>query len=117
MTTINLKDFYSWYVTDEYIAPMVNSMEKMDTIQQRLEAMHQSLQAARQLRNEYMDSQDYYKAISEKQINVERLRQLEQISCPLLQPTAQAILQTKRPGYQDALAEEYLEDLQKAENR
>lgn len=64
----------------------------------------------------HMDPQDYYKAISEKQINAERLRQLEQISCPPLQPTAQAILQTKRPGYQEALAEEYLEDLQKAEN-
>lgn len=65
----------------------------------------------------HMDPQDYHKAISEKQINAERLRQLKQISCPLLQPTAQAILQTKRPGYQEALAEEYLEDLQKAENR
>ena len=40
-------------LSEEDIAPMVNSMEKMDDIQQHhLEALGQSLQEARQLRNE-----------------------------------------------------------------
>lgn len=46
-------------LSEDDIAPMVNSMEKMDTIQQRLEAMRQSLQEARQLRNEYIRYNQY----------------------------------------------------------
>ncbi len=37
--------------------------------------------------------------------------QLQQIACPALRPVAQAVLQEKRAGYQEALAEQYLEDL------
>lgn len=46
-------------LSEEDIAPMVNSMEKMDTIQHRLEALGQSLQEARQLRNEYTRYNQY----------------------------------------------------------
>ena len=46
-------------LSEDDIAPMVNSMEKMDTIQQRLETMRQSLQEARQLRNEYTRYNQY----------------------------------------------------------
>ena len=46
-------------LSEEDIAPMVNSMEKMDTIQHRLEALAQSLQEARQLRNEYTRYNQY----------------------------------------------------------
>ena len=46
-------------LSEEDIAPMVNSMEKMDTIQHRLEALGQSLQEARQLRNEYIRYNQY----------------------------------------------------------
>lgn len=46
-------------LSEEDIAPMVNSMEKMDTIQHRLEALGQSLQEARQLRNEYARYNQY----------------------------------------------------------
>ena len=64
----------------------------------------------------HMEPQDYRRAISEKEIAGEnRLRQLEQIECPALRPTAQAVLQEKRAGYQEALAEQYLEDLRKRE--
>ena len=65
-----------------------------------------------------MSPQDYRQAISQKKIEGEsRLRQLdqaalEQIACPGLRPTAQAVLKEKRAGYQEALAEQYLEDLQ-----
>lgn len=60
----------------------------------------------------HMTPQDYRRAISKKGITGEgRLRQLEQIACPALYPTAQAILQEKCAGYQEALAEQYLEDL------
>ena len=59
-----------------------------------------------------MEPQDYRRAISEKKIEGEgRLRQLEQIACPALRPTAQAVLAERRAGYQEALAEQYLEDL------
>ena len=37
--------------------------------------------------------------------------QLEQIACPALRPTAQAVLAERHAGYQEALAEQYLEDL------
>ncbi|MBM6898390.1 TIGR02679 family protein [Gemmiger formicilis] len=61
----------------------------------------------------HMEPQDYRRAISEKKIEGEgRLRQLEQIACPALRPTAQAVLAERRAGYQEALAEQYLEDLQ-----
>lgn len=61
----------------------------------------------------HMSPQDYRQAISQKKIEGEsRLRQLEQIACPALRPTAQAVLKEKRAGYQEALAEQYLEDLQ-----
>ena len=46
-------------LSEEDIAPMVNSMEKMDTIQHRLEALGQSLQEARLLRNEYTRYNQY----------------------------------------------------------
>ena len=46
-------------LSEEDIAPMVNSMEKMDTIQHRLESLGQSLQEARQLRNEYTRYNQY----------------------------------------------------------
>ena len=46
-------------LSEEDIAPMVNSMEKMDTIQHRLEALGQSLQEARLLRNEYIRYNQY----------------------------------------------------------
>lgn len=62
----------------------------------------------------HMEPQDYRRAVSEKEIEGEsRLRQLEQIECPALRPTAQAVLQEKRAGYQEALAAYYLEDLRK----
>ena len=62
----------------------------------------------------HMEPQDYRRAISEKKIEGEvRLRQLEQITCPALRPTAQAVLKEKRAGYQEALAKQYLEDLRK----
>lgn len=61
----------------------------------------------------HMEPQDYRRALSEKKIEGEgRLRQLEQITCPALRPTAQAVLREKRAGYQEALAEQYWEDLQ-----
>ena len=61
----------------------------------------------------HMEPQDYRRAISEKKIEGEgRLRQLEQIACPALRPTAQAVLAERCAGYQEALAEQYLEDLQ-----
>lgn len=61
----------------------------------------------------HMEPQDYRWAISEKKIEGEgRLRQLEQIACPALRPTAQAVLAERRAGYQEALAEQYLNDLQ-----
>lgn len=64
----------------------------------------------------HMEPQDYQRAVSEKKIEGEgRLRQLEQIACPALRPTAQAVLQKKRAGYQEALAEQYLEDLRNQE--
>lgn len=64
----------------------------------------------------HMDPQDYRRALSEKRIErASRLRQLEQIACPALRPTAQAILQEQRAGYQEALAEQYLDDLQNPE--
>ena len=60
----------------------------------------------------HMEPQDYRRAISEKKIEGEgRLRQLEQIACPALRPTAQAVLAERCAGYQEALAEQYLEDL------
>ena len=106
MTTINLKDFYSWYVTDEYIAPMVNSMEKMDTIQQRLEAMHQSLQAARQLRNEYTRYNQYLLGKKGKYYLVARLfTQEQQAAVQKLEDQvalAQRSLEEARTGHQDA---------------
>lgn len=40
-------------LSDDDIAPMVNSMERMDNIQLQLDQLQQSLQAARQLRKEY----------------------------------------------------------------
>lgn len=46
-------------LSEEDIAPMVNSMEKMDDIQHHLEALGQSLQEARQLRNEYTRYNQY----------------------------------------------------------
>lgn len=61
----------------------------------------------------HMEPQDYRRDISEKKIEGEgRLRQLEQIACPALRPTAQAVLAERCAGYQEALAEQYLEDLQ-----
>ena len=47
----------------------------------------------------HMSPQDYRQAISQKKIEGEsRLRQLEQIACPALRPTAQAVLKEKRAG-------------------
>ena len=46
-------------LSEDDIAPMVTSMEKMDTIQHRLESLGQSLQEARQLRNEYIRYNQY----------------------------------------------------------
>ena len=61
----------------------------------------------------HMSPQDYRQAISQKKIEGEsRLRQLEQIACPALRPTAQVVLAERRAGYQEALAEQYLDDLQ-----
>lgn len=61
----------------------------------------------------HMEPQDYRRAISEKKIEGEgRLHHLEQIACPALRPTAQAVLAERRAGYQEALAEQYLDDLQ-----
>lgn len=61
----------------------------------------------------HMEPQNYQRAISEKKIEGEgRLRQLEQIACPALRPTAQAVLEERRAGYQEALTKQYLDDLQ-----
>ena len=46
-------------LSEDDIAPMVNSMEKMDSIQAQLESLQQSLQAARLLRNEYTRYNQY----------------------------------------------------------
>ena len=60
-----------------------------------------------------MEPLDYRRAISELKIEGEgRLHQLEQIVCPALRPTAQAVLAERRAGYQEALAKQYLDDLQ-----
>jgi len=49
--------------------------------------------------------------LKEKLLLKEASWQLQQIACPALRPVAQAVLQEKRAGYQEALAEQYLEDL------
>lgn len=63
----------------------------------------------------HMEPQDYRLAISEKQIDDGRLHQLERITCPPLRPAARAVLREKRAGYQEALAEQYLNDLRDGE--
>lgn len=66
----------------------------------------------------HMDPADYQKAISHVAIaEPARLQQLEHIACPSLRPTARAILQERRAGYQEALAEQYLADLRKISNK
>lgn len=65
----------------------------------------------------HMDPSDYRHAISQKRIESSgRLQQLESIQCPALLPTAQAIMQHRLAGYQEALLEKYLSDLRHMEN-
>ena len=93
-------------LSEDDIAPMVNSMEKMDTIQQRLEAMHQSLQAARQLRNEYTRYNQYLLGKKGKYYLVARLfTQEQQAAVQKLEDQvalAQRSLEEARTSHQDA---------------
>lgn len=61
----------------------------------------------------HMSAQDYQAALSHKPISVSRLQQLESIACPSLKPVAGRILQHKAAGYQEALVEQYFQDLKK----
>lgn len=64
----------------------------------------------------HMSPDDYQRAISQKQIaGTGRLQQLEAVQCPALRPTAQAILQYRLAGYQEALVSDYLTDLRRIE--
>lgn len=62
----------------------------------------------------HMTAKDYWMALSQKRITADsRLLQLENIGCPALKPVAWLILQQKVAGYQEALVEQYSEDLKK----
>ena len=93
-------------LSEEDIAPMVNSMEKMDTIQHRLEALGQSLQEARQLRNEYTRYNQYIlgkKAnhyLAARQITQQRLTEVKSLEDKVA--LTQKALEEARTGHQEA---------------
>lgn len=93
-------------LSEEDIAPMVNSMEKMDTIQHRLEALGQSLQEARLLRNEYIRYNQYMlgkKAhfyLAERQVTQQRQAEVQSLEDKVA--LTQQALEEARAGHQEA---------------
>lgn len=60
----------------------------------------------------HMTPEDYRQALSPRaRIEPARLPQLKRIQCPALRPVAEAILEQKAAGYQEALIEQYFHDL------
>ena len=93
-------------LSEEDIAPMVNSMEKMDTIQHRLEAMGQSLQEARQLRNEYTRYNQYVLGkkgqyyLAARQFTQQRQTEVKSLEDKVA--LTQQALEEARAGHQEA---------------
>ena len=93
-------------LSEEDIAPMVNSMEKMDTIQHRLEALGQSLQEARQLRNEYTRYNQYVLGkkgqyyLAARQFTQQRQAEVKSLEDKVA--LTQKALETARAGRQEA---------------
>ena len=93
-------------LSEEDIAPMVNSMEKMDTIQHRLEALGQSLQEARQLRNEYIRYNQYmlgkkaHYYLAARQFTQQRQAEVQSLEDKVT--LTQQALEEARAGHQEA---------------
>lgn len=93
-------------LSEEDIAPMVNSMEKMDTIQHRLEALGQSLQEARQLRNEYTRYNQYVLGkkgqyyLAARQFTQQRQTEVKSLEDQVA--LTQQALEEARTGHQEA---------------
>lgn len=93
-------------LSEEDIAPMVNSMEKMDTIQHRLEALGQSLQEARQLRNEYTRYNQYLLGkkgqyyLAARQFTQQRQNEVKSLEDKVA--LTQKALEEARAGHQEA---------------
>lgn len=93
-------------LSEEDIAPMVNSMEKMDTIQHRLEALEQSLQQARQLRNEYIRYNQYmlgkkaHHYLTARQLTQERQAEVQSLEDRV--SLTQKALEDARAGHREA---------------
>lgn len=93
-------------LSEEDIAPMVNSMEKMDTIQHRLEALGQSLQEARQLRNEYTRYNQYVLGkkgqyyLAARQFTQQRQTEVKSLEDKVA--LTQQALEEARAGHQEA---------------
>lgn len=93
-------------LSEEDIAPMVNSMEKMDTIQHRLEALGQSLQEARQLRNEYTRYNQYVLGkkgqyyLAARQFTQQRQTEVKSLEDQVA--LTQQALEEARAGHQEA---------------
>ncbi|MEE0801552.1 MAG: TIGR02680 family protein [Gemmiger sp.] len=93
-------------LSEEDIAPMVNSMEKMDTIQHRLEALGQSLQEARQLRNEYTRYNQYIlgkkgnRYLAARQFTQQRQTEVKSLEDKVA--LTQQALEEARAGHQEA---------------
>ena len=93
-------------LSEEDIAPMVNSMEKMDTIQHRLEALGQSLQEARLLRNEYTRYNQYVLGkkgqyyLAARQFTQQRQAEVQSLEDKVT--LTQQALEEARAGHQEA---------------
>lgn len=93
-------------LSEEDIAPMVNSMEKMDTIQHRLEALGQSLQEARLLRNEYTRYNQYmlgkkaHYYLAARQFTQQRQAEVQSLEDKVT--LTQQALEAARAGHQEA---------------
>ena len=93
-------------LSEEDIAPMVNSMEKMDTIQHRLEALGQSLQEARLLRNEYTRYNQYVLGkkgqyyLAARQFTQQRQTEVKSLEDKVA--LTQQALEEARAGHQEA---------------
>lgn len=93
-------------LSEEDIAPMVNSMEKMDTIQHRLEVLGQSLQEARQLRNEYTRYNQYVLGkkgqyyLAARQFTQQRQTEVKSLEDQVT--LTQQALEEARAGHQEA---------------
>lgn len=93
-------------LSEEDIAPMVNSMEKMDTIQHRLEALGQSLQEARLLRNEYTRYNQYVLGkkgqyyLAARQFTQQRQTEVKSLEDKVA--LTQQALEETRAGHQEA---------------